>query len=422
MPYKAFEADNEWCVFKLDEEGEPSGKALGCHPSKAKANAQVKALYANEPEMEGTEESKMEVIVDGLLKLAEAAGLLAKQITEAFAEDDSDAEPVAETVNLGESSVGAVLSIRESEDVVDGPAPLQLDIAVIEPGWGNKRDNHYYGAEMLKANAAVFKGAKMYATDHREDEKNVRTEVSQVLDCPVGFTETGAPIARVGVFDEQFAASVRNRAALGKLEDLEVSILASGTARPLERDGRKGKQIESISSEGVNVDWVTRAGAGGRALRLAEVEDDMGDEVQVEDQVKVEDEVVEEPELEPTEEPEDEAEPEPVEQADPEPVEEVKVSETEEIPAPVTLAEADVKEALRKSTLPDVSRERLTAFTYTDTITLQEAIDVEKAYVAQLTGAGRPVGQELVASAEQKSGPTLEERYDEIEKRLGVSH
>ena len=170
------------------------------------------------------------------------------------------------------------------------------------------------------------------------------------------------------------------------------------------------------------MDWVTRAGAGGRALRLAEVEDDMGDEVQVEDQVTVKDEVVEEPELEPTEEPEDEAEPEPVEQADPEPVEEVKVSETEEIPAPVMLAEADVKEALRKSTLPDVSRERLTAFTYTDTITLQEAIDVEKAYVAQLTGAGRPVGQELVASAEQKSGPTLEERYDEIEKRLGVSH
>ena len=421
MPYKAFEVDNEWCIFKLDEEGEPSGKTLGCHPSKAKANAQVKALYANEPE--GGEESKMEVIVDGLLKLVEAAGLLAQQITEAFDEDEPDAEPVAESVKLGESNAGAVLSIRESEDLVTGVAPLQLDVVVIEPGWGNKRDNHYYSADMLKANAVVFKGAKMYATDHREDEKNVRTEVSQVMDCPIGFTETGAPIARVGVFDEQFATSVRNRAALGKLEDLEVSILASGTARPIERDGRKGKHIESISSEGVNVDWVTSAGAGGRALRLAETEEPMADEVQVgkEDQVKVEDEVKEEPELEATEEPEDVAEPEPTEKVDPEPVEEVKVSESEETPAPVMLAEADVKEALSSSTLPDVSRERLTALVYADATALQEAIDVEIAYVAKLTGAGRPVGQERAANAEQKSGPTLEERYDEIEKRLGVS-
>jgi hypothetical protein len=51
---------------------------------------------------------------------------------------------------------------------------------------------------------------------------------------------------------------------------LNVSIQASGTAKPFELDGRKGKIVETINPEGANVDWVTRAGAGGHALRLAE--------------------------------------------------------------------------------------------------------------------------------------------------------
>ena len=68
---------------------------------------------------------------------------------------------------------------------------------------------------MLERDAGVFEGIKMYATDHKPDEKSVRTEVSQVLKCPTGFTEAGAPIALVGVFDDTFAASIRNREAGG---------------------------------------------------------------------------------------------------------------------------------------------------------------------------------------------------------------
>lgn len=48
MPYKAFKRDNQYCVYKLDNGDNPTGKSLGCHPTRDKANKQVAALYASE--------------------------------------------------------------------------------------------------------------------------------------------------------------------------------------------------------------------------------------------------------------------------------------------------------------------------------------------------------------------------------------
>ncbi len=48
MPYKVFEKDEEYCVYKLNEDGEATGDPLGCHESEEKAESQVQALYANE--------------------------------------------------------------------------------------------------------------------------------------------------------------------------------------------------------------------------------------------------------------------------------------------------------------------------------------------------------------------------------------
>lgn len=39
-----------FCVFKEDEDGEPTGKTLGCHPTRAEADRQLAALYANVPD------------------------------------------------------------------------------------------------------------------------------------------------------------------------------------------------------------------------------------------------------------------------------------------------------------------------------------------------------------------------------------
>jgi HK97 family phage prohead protease len=48
MPWHVEHRDNEWCVIKdADDSNE------GCHPSEAEAQAQMRALYANEPKAEG---------------------------------------------------------------------------------------------------------------------------------------------------------------------------------------------------------------------------------------------------------------------------------------------------------------------------------------------------------------------------------
>jgi len=37
MPWKAFPRDDEWCVYRIDSDGEPMGETLGCHDSKEAA-------------------------------------------------------------------------------------------------------------------------------------------------------------------------------------------------------------------------------------------------------------------------------------------------------------------------------------------------------------------------------------------------
>lgn len=50
MPWKVIPKGNEFCVYKLGADGEPTGETLGCHPTEEQAAAQARALYANEPE------------------------------------------------------------------------------------------------------------------------------------------------------------------------------------------------------------------------------------------------------------------------------------------------------------------------------------------------------------------------------------
>ena len=217
-----------------------------------------------------------------LQRVTEALGASAME-TEAAVQEEQSTTPAAaaaaieepsadqDTFPFAESIDGAYMQMVEADQPATDAvrAPVQLDIALIQPGWGNARDNNFYPAEVLKRDAHVFEGLKMHTVDHKEAERSERTEVS-VIDKIVGFTSAGAPIARVTVFDPAFAEKVRNRSAAGKLNTLECSILASGIARKgTAPDGKAGNIVESIV-EGRYVDWVTRAGAGGKALRITE--------------------------------------------------------------------------------------------------------------------------------------------------------
>src|SRR5262245_10554293 len=50
MPYMIAEQDGQFCVYKHNESGEPTGDTLGCHATRADAESQMAALYASEPD------------------------------------------------------------------------------------------------------------------------------------------------------------------------------------------------------------------------------------------------------------------------------------------------------------------------------------------------------------------------------------
>jgi hypothetical protein len=184
-------------------------------------------------------------------------------------EETSEQEVQLSETAIAEDASGHVLELAEAmPQAWDGQGPLKLRTVLIEAGPGNSRDRHYYPAEMLQRCAPLFEGKKMYATDHKDSEKSVRTEVADILKCPAGYTDKGGIIAEVGIFDPDFARKAWNRAQMGTLQNLAVSIVGAGKTRRGVVDGQSYDVVTDIT-EGA-ADWVTAAGAGGRALAIAE--------------------------------------------------------------------------------------------------------------------------------------------------------
>ena len=299
---------------------------------------------------------------------------------------DLETEDVEESMaEFSESASGHVVGLAEVKPILpDSVVPLHLDAVLIEPGWGNARDGHYYPREILERDANVFEGVKMYESDHRPGEKSTRTWVSTVTGIG-GFTESGAPIGRISVHDRDFAERLLALDADDLLAKMECSILAGGTAKNGKMDGRKAKIVESIT-EAESVDWVTRAGAGGRALALAETEEGSMEENETE--------VVEEE------------------------IEEVEISEGNEepeTPAPEPLSKEKVTERLGETNLPKASKQRLSV-EYADEDALENAVKAEIAYVKELTGSGEVFG---MAGEPQSQEPlTEEQRTERFNKRM----
>lgn len=270
-------------------------------------------------------------------------------------------EPIEESIAL-ESFSESIDGVEIVEDKKVGNDYLKMHIKLIEPGWGNAKDNNYYPKEMLEKYSHKFIGAKMFPVDHREDGKSVGSWVSSITDI-VGFSETGAPIAEVSVIDPQFAEKVRSISKAGLLNELQCSIMANGVAESgFELDGRKGKKVVEIKQAG-DVDWVRRAGAGGVALSLIE----SADNITKEDDMEETQETVAE-------------------------VETVKVEVHEDQPTSEFVSALRVKEILAESKLSEVSRLRLQRDKYESEEEVKEAILLECKYIDAVTEAGRPFG------------------------------
>ncbi len=294
------------------------------------------------------------------------------------AEPEMEMEPVAELAEM------AALQLAEAEAPPNRRAPLRMDVGIIRVGPGNKSDNHYYTAEILERDGQVFEGVKMYTTDHREDERSVRTEVA-LLERVLGvqeFAEGQYLVGRAVVFSPDFAEDVRNRHDAGVLASLHCSILASGEAKPGKIDEQEYNIVQEITAVR-SVDWVTQAGAGGHALQLSEVAVEEQAEVDPEEKLETLDETATHP---------------------------VTISEQEEKEEVIqSLALAEVIAELGQTNLPAASVATLAEQQYLDEAAVQAAILVEVARL-KAAGGGQPLGVQ--------SGPATAPSLAEIETEL----
>ncbi|MDN5687122.1 MAG: hypothetical protein L0G94_10685 [Brachybacterium sp.] len=132
--------------------------------------------------------------------------------------------------------------------------------------WGS---SGYYGRDMLErdgpqvwpAGTQVYMDHPGVTEQHDRPERSVRDLAGKITSTPV--YEADGLYADIE-FYPHIAPVIE-----AMWEDVGMSIRAAGTAETGERDGRTGAIITSLS-EGVSVDVVTRAGAGGKLVALLE--------------------------------------------------------------------------------------------------------------------------------------------------------
>lgn len=311
---------------------------------------------------------------------------------------EADDAPQPEGERLAESFGGALM-LSEADMPANGNGvrePLNLEVRLITPGWGNLKDNHYYPAEVLRRDAKVFEGAAMYTTDHVVGEKSERTKVS-IVNRIKRFADDGAPIADVTIFDPDFAEKTRNRAKADLLDTLKCSILAYGKTKPGMVDGRKGDIVEAITSRG-SVDWVSQDGAGGNAERIAENAKGVN-HMTTETSAAI---AANTPVIvnAPAAVPPPTTIPLPAPAAPPPSA------------APVALAEAEVKTALAATTLPAPSQKRLVAQPFKDKAELDAAVASEVAYLKEVIGSGKPLMPKSPSGDKPASLAEVNQRVD----------
>ena len=305
---------------------------------------------------------------------------------------------INEAFNISESVSSIFVNESEYKEKrgTDRRSSLKAEMQFIAPGFGNSRDNNYYPKELMPKIAPRFEGAYIFLTDHIENEKNEKNKVGQI-DKVVRYTSDGAPIAEITIFDPDTAEKTRNRAEAQKLHTLECSIAAHGSSVKGEVNGKKCNIVKEIDQV-YSVDFVSRAGAGGKTVGLLESQSKEVDTVEDENKDVKTDEVKENEET----------------------PESTNIQEQKPETPPV-LAKDKATELINASTLPKESKERLSEMEYPDEAKLKEVITKEIDYVVKLTKSGKPFESVSTATNEEKPTKSHDERMNEIFTRHGVN-
>jgi hypothetical protein len=161
-------------------------------------------------------------------------------------------------------ATAALAEIQQGEQVKG-----RFKVLLIRSGWGS---SGYYSETVLRRDGPAIwpEGTHMYlnhptpAESMDRPEGDVQNWASVTTSAPAWDPVERGLVADVQVFpqwrgllNEEFATRVG------------LSIRASGQVEYGEAEGREGPIVTSLD-EGISVDWVTRAGAGGRVLQLIE--------------------------------------------------------------------------------------------------------------------------------------------------------
>lgn len=143
-----------------------------------------------------------------------------------------------------------------------------LPVKVIQPGWGS---SGFYPTTTLERDYAIFEGAQMFwnhpkpSDDQERPERDLR-DLAAVL-TNVHYQENGQD--GPGVYGDAKVFSQYREAIEELAPYIGISILAAGKAQHGEVEGREGLIVEAIT-KARSVDFVTKAGAGGKVLQLFE--------------------------------------------------------------------------------------------------------------------------------------------------------
>lgn len=153
-------------------------------------------------------------------------------------------------------------------------APGRFRIELVTPGWGS---SGYYSAEVLEAagRAQVFAaGTHMYLDHPTKSDQTERPERSvrdlaavlsehAIWDPTAGEDGTGALVAETAVFGN-------HREVLREMKDaIGVSLRSVAEVEEGQAEGRRGRIVTELI-EAKSVDFVTKAGRGGRIVEILE--------------------------------------------------------------------------------------------------------------------------------------------------------
>jgi hypothetical protein len=146
-----------------------------------------------------------------------------------------------------------------------------IDLKVITPGWGS---SGYYSKEVLERDGPKTfpAGTHMYLDHPTESENRERPErsvrdLAGALLAPPAYQEDGKD--GPGLYAKAKVLPEYKDTIEALAEHIGVSIRAHGTVEPGEAEGKQGAIVKEMT-KGLSVDFVTKAGRGGKVLQLME--------------------------------------------------------------------------------------------------------------------------------------------------------